>query len=119
MPITNTPKCRGSSTTSQHSRRASSRCSRGCMDHRVRRRSRWFQLVNKSFSPRSHEGAKSNPRPRIASCLRDFVVQIFMMTRVLEIIPSIDLRGGKVVRLKQGDYDQQLNYDVPPIATAQ
>jgi phosphoribosylformimino-5-aminoimidazole carboxamide ribotide isomerase len=37
---------------------------------------------------------------------------------VLEIIPSIDLRGGKVVRLKQGDYAQQLNYDVDPIATA-
>jgi phosphoribosylformimino-5-aminoimidazole carboxamide ribotide isomerase len=36
----------------------------------------------------------------------------------LEILPSIDLRGGKVVRLKQGDYAQQLNYDVDPIATA-
>jgi phosphoribosylformimino-5-aminoimidazole carboxamide ribotide isomerase len=37
---------------------------------------------------------------------------------VLEIIPSIDLRGGKVVRLKQGDYAQQLNYDVDPVVTA-
>jgi phosphoribosylformimino-5-aminoimidazole carboxamide ribotide isomerase len=36
----------------------------------------------------------------------------------MEIIPSIDLRGGKVVRLKQGDYAQQLNYDVDPIETA-
>jgi phosphoribosylformimino-5-aminoimidazole carboxamide ribotide isomerase len=36
----------------------------------------------------------------------------------LEILPSIDLRGGKVVRLKQGDYAQQLNYDVDPLATA-
>ena len=36
----------------------------------------------------------------------------------LEILPSIDLRGGKVVRLKQGDYAQQLNYDVDPVATA-
>lgn len=36
----------------------------------------------------------------------------------LEILPSIDLRGGRVVRLKQGDYAQQLNYDVDPIATA-
>lgn len=36
----------------------------------------------------------------------------------LIILPSIDLRGGKVVRLKQGDYAQQLNYDVDPIATA-
>src|SRR5690349_12423955 len=37
---------------------------------------------------------------------------------VLEIIPSIDLRNGNVVRLKQGDYAQQLNYDVDPVATA-
>jgi phosphoribosylformimino-5-aminoimidazole carboxamide ribotide isomerase len=34
------------------------------------------------------------------------------------IIPSIDLRGGKVVRLQQGDYGRQLDYDVDPIATA-
>lgn len=37
---------------------------------------------------------------------------------MLQIIPSIDLRDGNVVRLKQGDYAQQLNYDVDPIATA-
>src|SRR4051794_1595296 len=36
----------------------------------------------------------------------------------LEIVPSIDLRGGKVVRLKQGDYARQVNYDVDPLATA-
>ncbi len=36
----------------------------------------------------------------------------------LEIIPSIDLRGGRVVRLKQGDYAQQINYDADPIVTA-
>jgi phosphoribosylformimino-5-aminoimidazole carboxamide ribotide isomerase len=36
----------------------------------------------------------------------------------LVILPSIDLRGGKVVRLKQGDYSQQLNYDVDPLQTA-
>lgn len=34
------------------------------------------------------------------------------------IVPSIDLRNGKVVRLRQGDYSDQLNYDVDPIATA-
>lgn len=34
------------------------------------------------------------------------------------IIPSIDLREGKVVRLKQGDYAKQLNYAVDPIETA-
>jgi phosphoribosylformimino-5-aminoimidazole carboxamide ribotide isomerase len=36
----------------------------------------------------------------------------------LEIIPSVDLRQGRVVRLKQGDYARQINYDVDPIATA-
>lgn len=36
----------------------------------------------------------------------------------LEIVPSIDLRGGRVVRLKQGDYDRQVNYDVDPLKTA-
>jgi phosphoribosylformimino-5-aminoimidazole carboxamide ribotide isomerase len=37
----------------------------------------------------------------------------------LVVVPSIDLRGGKVVRLKQGDYAQQLNYDVDPVKTAE
>src|SRR5688572_23457464 len=36
----------------------------------------------------------------------------------LTIVPSIDLRGGRVVRLKQGDYGRQVNYDVDPLATA-
>ena len=36
----------------------------------------------------------------------------------LTIVPSIDLRGGKVVRLMQGDYGQQMNYDVDPIDVA-
>jgi len=36
----------------------------------------------------------------------------------LEIIPSVDLRLGRVVRLKQGDYGQQINYDVDPIDVA-
>ena len=34
------------------------------------------------------------------------------------IIPSIDIREGRVVRLQQGDYSRQLNYHVDPIATA-
>jgi len=36
----------------------------------------------------------------------------------LVILPSIDLRHGKVVRLRQGDYAQELNYDVDPLQTA-
>ncbi len=34
------------------------------------------------------------------------------------IVPSIDLRGGTVVRLKQGDYEQQINYTVDALAVA-
>jgi phosphoribosylformimino-5-aminoimidazole carboxamide ribotide isomerase len=35
------------------------------------------------------------------------------------ILPSVDLRSGHVVRLKQGDYSRQINYTVDPVATAQ
>ncbi len=35
-----------------------------------------------------------------------------------KIIPSIDLRNGKVVRLQQGDFDRQLDYDLDPLAVA-
>ncbi|MDB5296173.1 MAG: hisA [Phycisphaerales bacterium] len=38
--------------------------------------------------------------------------------RALEVLPSIDLRGGRVVRLRQGDYADQLNYAVDPLAVA-
>lgn len=34
------------------------------------------------------------------------------------IVPSIDLRGGQVVRLKQGDYGRQLNYGIEPMEAA-
>ena len=36
----------------------------------------------------------------------------------LVVVPSIDLRGGRVVRLKQGDYGRQVTYDVDPLDTA-
>jgi phosphoribosylformimino-5-aminoimidazole carboxamide ribotide isomerase len=36
----------------------------------------------------------------------------------LVVLPSIDLRSGQVVRLKQGDYARQTNYAVDPIDTA-
>jgi phosphoribosylformimino-5-aminoimidazole carboxamide ribotide isomerase len=37
----------------------------------------------------------------------------------LTIIPSIDLRGGNVVRLQQGDYSRQLDYNVDPLKAAE
>jgi len=37
----------------------------------------------------------------------------------MTIVPSIDLRGGRVVRLQQGDYARQLNYAVDPVQQAQ
>jgi phosphoribosylformimino-5-aminoimidazole carboxamide ribotide isomerase len=36
----------------------------------------------------------------------------------MELIPSIDLRGGKVVRLEQGDYARETVYDAEPVAQA-
>ena len=36
----------------------------------------------------------------------------------LQIVPSIDLRGGSVVRLQQGDYARQINYSVDPLEVA-
>jgi phosphoribosylformimino-5-aminoimidazole carboxamide ribotide isomerase len=37
---------------------------------------------------------------------------------MFHVIPSIDLLSGKVVRLKQGDYGRQLDYDLDPCETA-
>ncbi len=36
----------------------------------------------------------------------------------MEIIPSTDLRSGRIVRLKQGDYARQTRYDADPLETA-
>ncbi len=36
----------------------------------------------------------------------------------IEFIPAIDLRGGRVVRLFRGDYNQQTTYDVDPLEIA-
>ena len=36
----------------------------------------------------------------------------------MEIYPAIDLRGGQVVRLYQGDYDQETVYAADPCAVA-
>jgi phosphoribosylformimino-5-aminoimidazole carboxamide ribotide isomerase len=37
----------------------------------------------------------------------------------MEIYPSIDVRGGKVVRLLQGDYGRQIDYADDPVAVAE
>ena len=37
----------------------------------------------------------------------------------LEIIPALDLRGGGVVRLRQGDYAQETGYALDPVEQAQ
>src|SRR5208283_3672500 len=49
----------------------------------------------------------------------DYTSQADTFARMaLTIVPSIDLRGGQVVRLKQGDYSRQVNYAVDPLETA-
>ena len=35
-----------------------------------------------------------------------------------EILPAIDLRGGHVVRLRQGDFDRETAYDADPVEVA-
>lgn len=37
----------------------------------------------------------------------------------MDILPAIDLREGKCVRLLQGDYSKQINYSADPVAVAQ
>jgi phosphoribosylformimino-5-aminoimidazole carboxamide ribotide isomerase len=40
------------------------------------------------------------------------------MTRPFELLPAIDLRGGRVVRLRQGDFRQETTYSDDPVAVA-
>src|SRR5699024_6353049 len=35
-----------------------------------------------------------------------------------DLYPSIDIRGGRVVRLHQGDFDRETVYDGDPVAVA-
>ncbi len=37
----------------------------------------------------------------------------------MDILPAIDIRGGKCVQLKQGDYSRETVYGVDPVAMAQ
>jgi phosphoribosylformimino-5-aminoimidazole carboxamide ribotide isomerase len=41
-----------------------------------------------------------------------------MMTSTFELLPAIDLRGGRVVRLRQGDFAQETSYSDDPVAIA-
>jgi phosphoribosylformimino-5-aminoimidazole carboxamide ribotide isomerase len=41
-----------------------------------------------------------------------------MVAREFEILPAIDLRGGQVVRLRQGDFGQETAYSDDPVAVA-
>lgn len=36
-----------------------------------------------------------------------------------DLLPAIDLRDGRVVRLRQGDFDQETRYDEDPMAVAE
>ena len=36
----------------------------------------------------------------------------------MEIIPAVDIRGGKCVRLYQGDYNQETVFDEDPVTAA-
>ncbi len=37
----------------------------------------------------------------------------------MEVIPAVDIRGGRCVRLRQGDYDRETIFDEDPVAVAQ
>jgi phosphoribosylformimino-5-aminoimidazole carboxamide ribotide isomerase len=40
------------------------------------------------------------------------------VARVFELLPAIDLRGGRVVRLQQGDFERETAYSDDPVAVA-
>jgi phosphoribosylformimino-5-aminoimidazole carboxamide ribotide isomerase len=40
------------------------------------------------------------------------------MASVFEVIPAIDLRGGRIVRLEQGDFDRETAFANDPVETA-
>lgn len=41
------------------------------------------------------------------------------MARAFDVIPAIDLRGGRVVRLQQGDFGRETVYDDDPVEVAE
>jgi phosphoribosylformimino-5-aminoimidazole carboxamide ribotide isomerase len=40
------------------------------------------------------------------------------MATAFEILPAIDLRGGRVVRLQRGDFERETTYEVEPVDVA-
>ena len=40
------------------------------------------------------------------------------MTRGFELLPAMDLRGGRVVRLQQGDFERETTYSDDPVSVA-
>jgi len=40
------------------------------------------------------------------------------VTRAFEILPAIDLRGGRVVRLQQGDFERETTFSGDPVGVA-
>ena len=40
------------------------------------------------------------------------------MTSAFDLLPAIDLRGGRVVRLEQGDFDRETTFGDEPAAQA-
>jgi len=43
----------------------------------------------------------------------------FIVSELLIILPAIDIRGGRCVRLRQGDYAQETIFDENPVAVAE
>ena len=37
----------------------------------------------------------------------------------MQLLPAIDIRGGRCVRLLKGDFDRETRYDVDPVELAQ
>ncbi len=59
---------------------------------------------------------EKSSRPGLA-LLANFV-DVCRVESMIELYPAIDLLGGRVVRLRQGDYDDETVYGDDPVAVA-
>src|SRR6185369_9253076 len=55
-------------------------------------------------------------RQRLAAALQ--LRGAVLVVTAFDLYPAIDVRGGRVVRLHQGDFDQETVYDDDPVAVA-